>query len=84
MRRTDYPSIASIAQEVLLDVDVEKRIKTAEQSILQRVLQPSTPQGTTELTRDLLKLAQQVRNEPADEVTYDDITNFLGHVNATR
>lgn len=84
MRRTDYPSIAEISREVMQDLVVEQRVKTAERAILRRAEKPTSPQGTTALSQDLLKLASQLRNSPDDEVTYTDINQFMSRLNVAR
>ena len=83
MQRTEYPSIADISREVLTDIDVEKRIKTAEVDILRKVANPAAPQGITDLSRDLRKLAHELRTEPADDITYGDIDQFMRAANAS-
>jgi hypothetical protein len=83
MQRTDYPSIADISREVMTDIDVEKRIKTAEVDILRKVANPAAPQGITDLSKDLRKLAHQLRTEPDDDITYGDIDQFMRAANAS-
>lgn len=65
--------IATIADEVLAEVEAGERRKLAEIE----AVKAATPRHAGEVSRLLAKVAEELR-APAPDVTYDDVTQFLG------
>jgi len=70
--------LSKIADQVLTEVtQANERIKTASEAEKVAAAQP-----VSELGKDLMKIAEDIRKKVDSPITYEDMAKFLGDINA--